>query len=76
MRCFAVTAFLDFVNAHRAKSIPPKPNHLRADFEPALVEQAVYNPARKQNLDVQRYCQTDDLRTGFTIAKGAGFEHF
>ena len=60
----------DLGREHRAKTVPPEPNGLRADLYAAFVKKVFDIPQRKRVADVQHHGEANDFRERFEVAKG------
>ena len=56
-----------------AKSLPPEPDRLVANFDPTLMEQVLDDAKRQRVANLQHHCQADDLRRRFEVSNGVGF---
>jgi hypothetical protein len=65
-------SFADLGREHRAKPVPPEPNRLVADVDPALSEQILDVTQRQRVSHIHHHDQTDDLWRAVEIAKRVG----
>src|SRR5271157_2174692 len=61
----------DLGGEHRAKPVPPKPDGLVADVDPALGQQILDVAQRQRISHVHHHDQTDDLRRSSTRSSTA-----
>src|SRR5271157_365468 len=59
----------DLGGKDRAKPVPPKPNRLMADVDPALGQEILDVAQRQRVLHVHHHDQTDDLRRAVEISE-------
>jgi len=67
-------ALFDLDRHDRAEAVPPKPDCLVRDVNPALVEQILDVPQRKREADIQHDRRTDDLGRSLEVAKWVGHQ--
>src|ERR1700691_107611 len=59
----------DFGGEHRAKPVPPKPDGLMADVDPALGQEILDVAQRQRISHVHHHDKTDDLRRAVEISE-------
>jgi hypothetical protein len=65
----------DLGGKHRSKPVPPEPDSLMADVDPALMQQILHIAEREREPDVHHHCQANDLGARFEVTKRRRFCH-
>jgi len=68
-------ALPDLRSKHRPEPVPPEPDGLVADLDPALVKKVLDVPKREREPHSEHHRQANDLGAGPDPLEGAGFCH-